>query len=414
MIPITKPYFTNKEIETVSQTLLSGWVTQGPKVAEFETRFASYVGARFACAVSSCTTALHLSLLALGVKPGETVITVSHSFIATANSVRYCLSEPVFIDIDPQTFNINVSLLEKCLLQDCFTKNGQLFYKKMNSLITNQSPISILKKVTGRVGAILIVHQMGFPANLQPILTLAKKFRIPVIEDAACAIGSEISLNGGESFDKIGKPHGDIACFSFHPRKLLTTGDGGMMTTNNKNYYKKLKLLRQHYMDIPDTKRHDSKKVIFEQYNKLGYNYRLTDIQAAIGIEQLKKVDKIVKKRRELANYYKKNLENIPWIITTSISKNIKPNWQSYPIRIRGDYGINQKKLMQYLLEKGISSRRGIMNAHQEKPYRNLKWNLPHSEMARNITVLLPLYQELSYKDIKFIVNTISLFRKNG
>lgn len=413
MIPLTKISFDDKEITAVKEVILSGWVTQGPKVAEFEKQFSSYIGARHACAVSSCTTALHLSLLAIGAQPGEVVITVSHSFIATANSIRYTLCEPVFIDIDPTTFNMDVSLLEKCLTKDCFIKNGHLFYKKISNLTKKGGPFYLLKKVTGRVAAILIVHQMGFPSNLKELFSLAKRFKLPVIEDAACAIGSEVSFNNGKSFEKAGKPHGDIACFSFHPRKLITTGDGGMITTNNNNYYEKVGLLRQHYMSVTDTTRHKSKKVIFEKYPELGFNFRMTDIQAAIGIEQLKKIERIVKKRRELAQYYSLLLKKIPWLIITPIQKNTKPNWQSYPIRVKNNIKINQKRFMQYLLKKGIATRRGIMNAHEETPYKKMGWSLPQSEMARNNTVLLPLYPEMNRKDIKFIVDTISRFKIN-
>ncbi len=409
MIPITKPYFNKQEINSVSNTIRSGWVTQGPKVDEFEKKFSNFVGAKYACAVSSCTTALHLSLLSLGVKPGEVVITVSHSFIATANTIRYCLCEPIFIDIDPKTYNIDVNLLEKCLSQDCYFKNGQLFYKKIERLIKKNSPLALLKKVTGRIAGILIVHQMGFPCNMTNIIKLAKKYKLPVLEDAACAIASEISFDNGKTFEKIGKPHGDIACFSFHPRKLLTTGDGGMVTTNNKSYFQKIKLLRQHYMNVSDTIRHNSKKVIFESYPDIGYNYRMTDIQAAIGIEQLKKIDKIVKRRRQLAGFYHNLLKNIPGIETITIDKNIKPNWQSYPIRIKG---VNQQKFMQYLLNNNISTKRGIMNAHQEYPYSSIVWSLPESETATKSTVLLPLYYGLTFKDIKYVVDKISNFKK--
>ncbi|MCL4416055.1 MAG: DegT/DnrJ/EryC1/StrS family aminotransferase, partial [Actinobacteria bacterium] len=263
-----------------------------------------------------------------------------------------------------------------------------------------------------RVAAILVVHQMGFPCDLKLIISLAKKYNLPVIEDAACAIGSEISFNNGKSYEKIGKPHGDIACFSFHPRKLVTCGDGGMITTDNINYSEKVRLLRQHYMNVPDTTRHESKEVIFETYPGLGFNFRMTDIQAAIGIEQLNKIGKILKKRRELAQYYSLLLKKIPWISITNIQDNIKPNWQSYPIKI--DARINQKSFMQYLLNKGVATRRGIMNTHEETPYKNMGWSLANSEITRNNTVLLPLYAEITHKDIKYIVNTISKFKNSG
>ncbi len=268
MIPITKPMIGDEEIAAATKALQSGWVSQGPCVAEFEQAFAAYVGAEYACAVSSCTTALHLALLAVGVKPGDHVITVSHSFIATANSIRYCGAIPVFVDICPDTFNMNPALLESAICE--------------------------------RTKAILCVHQVGMPCDMPKILEIASRHGLPVIEDAACAIGSEIRI--GNDWERIGKPHGDIACFSFHPRKVITTGEGGMLTTNNPAWDKHFRLLRQHCMSVPDTARHNASEVIFESYPEVGFNFRMTDIQAAIGCEQLKRLPQIVDKAQGIGS----------------------------------------------------------------------------------------------------------------
>ena len=334
-IAIAKPELGEAEAAAAREAILSGWVTQGPQVAAFEKEFAAYVGAPLACAVSNCTTALHLALHVLGVSAGDEVITVSHSFIATANAITYCGAKPVFVDIDPRTYNMNPSLLEKA--------------------------------ITKKTKAIMPVHQMGMPCDMKAILEIANRHGLPVIEDAACAIGSEIRI--ADKWEKIGRPHGTVACFSFHPRKIITTGDGGMLTTADPELDKKFRLLRQHAMDVPDTVRHASKQVIFEQYPMIGFNYRMTDIQAAVGREQLKRLPEIVKRRRELAANYAAALAEIAGLEAPFAPEYARSNYQSYAVRMQPEFGMPRNDLMQRMLEAGISTRRGIMNSHQEKAY---------------------------------------------
>ncbi|MBF0142614.1 MAG: DegT/DnrJ/EryC1/StrS family aminotransferase [Magnetococcales bacterium] len=361
MIPIIRPALDETEVAAAARVLNSGWITQGPEVAAFETEFAALVGAPAACAVSSCTAALHLALLAVGVRPGDEVITVSHSFIATANAVRHCQATPVFVDILPDTYCMDPGQLEMAL-----------------------SP---------RTRAILCVHQIGLPCDLNAILAFARPRGIAVVEDAACAVGSEILLEG--AWGKIGGRGGDMACFSFHPRKILTTGDGGMITCQDPQQAARLKRLRQHGMGVPDTIRHHASEVIFESYDEPGFNYRLTDLQAAIGREQLKKLPYILERRRQLAQNYRRLLSAIPGATPPGEPPWAHSNFQSYCVRLPP--GTDQKKVMQSLLDHGISSRRGVMCAHLEPACADLprRLPLPQSERARDETILLPLYHEL-------------------
>jgi perosamine synthetase len=414
MIPFARPNLGEEEAVAAREAIISQWVTQGPKVKQFEEEFANFVGASYACAVSSCTTALQMGLKVVGVGLGDVVITVSHSYIATANSVRFCGAEPVFVDIDPATYNMCPEALSKFLKEDCIERDGKLFYKRLDRIVSDESPLKFLTELAGensdrlgRVAAILAVHQMGLPCEIKRIAEIAKSFRLPIIEDAACAIGSEVSLDDAKTWEKIGKPHGEIACFSFHPRKVITTGDGGMLTTNNSEYDSKFRLLRQHGMSVPDTVRHKSKEVIFEDYVTTGFNFRMTDIQAGVGIEQLKKLEGFVEERRNLAAKYEALLSDIPWLSTLRSPDTVRSNWQSYPVRLLQNAPLKQKAFMQYLLDNGVTSRRGIMNAHQEIPYAGSWENLKSSEETRDNVVLLPFFPGMTKEDLDTISNTI-------
>jgi len=375
-IPIARPVMGEPEAEAARRAILSGWVTQGPEVAAFEQEFATVVGAPHACAVSSCTTALHIALVACGVAAGDEVVTVSHSFIATANAVRYCGAMPVFVDVDLDTFNMDVSELDAA--------------------------------IGPRTKAILAVHQLGMPCNLDAITDIARRHGLPVIEDAACAIGSQIRWNG--TWEPIGRPHGDVACFSFHPRKLLSTGDGGMLTTRNADLDRRFRLLRQHGMSVPDTVRHQSSEVMFEEYPVVGFNYRLTDIQAAIGREQVKRLPSLVARRRELAARYQTAFRACLETKAPVEPEWARTNWQSYAIRVAPG---RQRAVMQALLDEGISTRRGVMNAHLEAAYPPGTWrvapshHLERSEEARDTAIMLPLFHDLHENDQDRVIGAV-------
>ena len=373
-IPIAKPILDEREVEAVRRVILSGWVTQGPEVAAFEREFAEYVGAPHACAVSNCTTALHLALLAVGVGAGDEVITVSHSFIATANAIRYCGATPVFIDIEAGTYNMDPALLEAA--------------------------------VSTRTKAILCVHQLGMPCDLARIVEIGRRRGIPVIEDAACASGSEILWDG--RWEKIGKPHGDIACFSFHPRKVITTGDGGMLTTANAAYDQKFRLWRQHSMSVPDTVRHGAREVIFESYPEVGFNFRMTDMQAAVGRVQVTRLAAIVEERRRIAAEYASCLSGIAGITAPIEPAWARTNWQSYCVELPPT--CDQRAVMQRMLDEGVSTRRGVMNAHLERPYEVAAAGarLPVSERAQNRGVILPLVPSMTASQLNDVCARLS------
>ncbi len=388
LIPIARPWLDTEEVAAAGRAILSGWITQGPEVAAFEREFAAYVGADHACAVSNCTVALHLALLAVGVRSGDEVITVSHSFIATANAVRYCGAIPVFVDIQPDTYNIDPALIEGVLSE--------------------------------RTKAILCVHQIGMPCDLRAILEIAQRHDLPVVEDAACATGSEILWDG--HWERIGKPHGDIACFSFHPRKLLTTGDGGMITTANIAWDAKFRLWRQHSMGVSDAVRHRANEVVFESYEELGYNYRMTDIQAAVGREQIKRLPTMVARRQALVQRYRELLADAPGVGLPFEPAWARSNWQSFCVRL--PEGCDQRAIMQAMLNDGVSTRRAVMCAHREPAYAKEPWScgsgpegcgctagvcrrLAASEAAQDQAILLPLFHQMTTDDQERVVNSL-------
>ena len=374
-IPVARPWLDERDAEAARRAILSGWVTQGPEVAAFEREFAAAVQAPHACAVSSCTTALHLALLALGVAPGDEVVTVSHSFIATANAVRYCGALPVFVDIEPDTLNID--------------------------------PRRVAAACSDRTKVLLVVHQLGMPCNLADLVALAGSRGLAVVEDAACAIGSEVRWNG--QWQRIGRPHGDVACFSFHPRKLLSTGDGGMLTTARADLDARFRLLRQHGMSVPDTVRHASRDVVFESYPLLGFNYRMTDIQAAIGREQLGRLEPLVARRRELAARYAVTLSGVPGLVVPREPEWARTNWQSYAVRLEK---ADLRAVMQRMLNDGIATRRGVMNAHGEAAYPEGTWRTPgslaESERAQRDTLVLPLFHQMTFEEQDRVLASLS------
>lgn len=368
-IPITKPYLGEEEKELISKVIDSGWVSQGPMVAEFEEMFAEYVGARYAVATTSCTTALHAALSISGIGSEDEVIVPSLSFIATANAVIHCGAIPVFVEIDPETCNIDARNIEEA--------------------------------ITEKTKAIMPVHQMGLPADIDAIKDLADRYRLEVIEDAACAIGSEYKGR------RIGG-HGNITCFSFHPRKIITTGEGGMITTDDFKIAERLRRFRHHGMSVSDLERHKTQRVIIESYLEIGYNYRMTDMQAAMGIVQMRKLPEILKKRQDIAKRYNDAFSKIGCLRVPKVPEYAVHNYQSYWFEILNNSPVNRNELMQRLLEKGISTRRGIMAIHREPCYSEYNVKLPNTERITANTIILPLYPLMTDKEIQHVIDGVS------
>jgi dTDP-4-amino-4,6-dideoxygalactose transaminase len=368
-IPVMRPWLGPEEAAAVAATVTSGWVAQGPRVAEFEEAFAATVGVDYAVAVSSCTTALHLALVVTSVGPGDEVIVPSLSFIATANAVRYVGAQPVFADVDSATQNL--------------------------------TPATVGPHLTDRTRAVILVDQAGVPADLDAMRALCEPRGITVIEDAACAAGSVYR----------GRPVGagaELAAFSFHPRKLLTTGEGGMLVTPHADVAARLRRLREHGMDFSAAQRHASRQPVIERYLETGFNYRMTDVQAAIGLVQLGKLAPMVARRRQLAERYRRRLSTIPGLRMITDPDYGTTNYQSFWIVVPDDSPVSRDEILSMLAEAGISARRGIMAAHLEAAYSNHPHPaLPITELLTARSLILPLFHDLTEEQQDTIVAAV-------
>lgn len=365
-VPFARPYFTGREGAAVAEVIASGWVSQGPRVQAFERAFADRVGAVDAVATSNCTTALQLALYVSGVGPGDEVIVPSLSFIATANAVWQNGATPVFADVDPRTYNLD--------------------------------PASAERAITPRTRAIMPVHQIGLPADMDAFLEIGRRHGVAIVEDAACAVGATYR----------GRPVGSLsplACFSLHPRKVITTGEGGMIAVQDPEVAARLRRLRQHAMDLSDLARHGAKQVQIESYGERGWNYRMTDMQAALGLCQLEILDEILAERARQAARYNEALAGVPGVETPYEPPYATRTWQSYAIRLGAGAALGQTDLMQRLLEDGIATRRGVMAIHHEAPYRDTVPLLPHTEAASRDVVMLPLFPGLSDAEQDHVVD---------
>jgi dTDP-4-amino-4,6-dideoxygalactose transaminase len=368
-IPITRPCVGEEEAEAAAAVIRSGWLSQGKVVQEFEQAVASYVGARHAVATSNCTTALQLALIAAGVGPGDEVICPSFTFIATANAIRHAGATPVFVDIDPRSYNID--------------------------------PDAVERAITSRTKAIMPVDQIGLAADIPSLCTLAARHGLRVVEDAAPALGATVH---GQRVGQLS----DFTCFSFHPRKSITTGEGGVITTNDGDAADRLRRLRSHAASTSDLWRHQSGTTDFEVYTEPGYNCRLTDIQAAIGIVQMRRLDGILADRRRLAERYSALLGDHERVQVPFEPPNHQHTYQSYCVRLV-DGSSTRGQVMRALADQGIATRKGVMATHLEPCYRALApgLSLPVTERAATETMLLPLYAGMSAAEQCTVVDAL-------
>ena len=364
-IPLAKPFFNDEELDEIKKVLDSGWVSQGPKVKEFEEKVAEFVGAKYAIAVTNCTSALHLSNLSIGIKKGDEVIVADYTFPATGHSVLYCRAKPVFCDVDIKTYNID--------------------------------PEKIKNKITKKTKAIIPVHTFGQPAEMDKILEIAKKHDLFVIEDAACALGAKFKGKYAGTF-------GDIGCFSFHARKGITTGEGGMVVTNDKEIAEKIRYLSVFGMKSAWDREAD-KSFIIHQFCDIGYNYKMSDITAAIGVAQIKKIERIIHKKQELAKYWDELLDEMDLIIKPYVSKKCFHVYQSYVALI--DKKVNRNKVIEKLASKGIQAQIGTYASHIQPVYQSQD-KCPVSFEIYNRALALPIYYSLKEEEITEIAKNLN------
>jgi perosamine synthetase len=370
-VPFSRPSFPGGEAEALAEVVASGWVAQGPRVREFEEAFARRVGARHAVATSNGTTALQLTQYALGIGRGDEVIVPSLSFIATANSVWHVGATPVFADIDPRTYNLDPAAAEAA--------------------------------VTPRTKAIMPVHQIGLAADMDAFAELARRHGLLLFEDAAPALGARV---GETEVGGLGNP----ACFSLHARKVITTGEGGMITTDDGELAERLRRLRHHGMDLPDTVRHGATEVVFESYGERAWNARMSDLQAALGLRQLDALDDLLGRRRRIAERYAAALEGIAHLDAPAEPAGFTHSWQSYAVRVLASSPVDRTELMRRLLRDGIATRRGVAAIHREPAYRGAATQpLPHTERAQDDVILLPMFPDLAPQDQDRVIERLAL-----
>jgi dTDP-4-amino-4,6-dideoxygalactose transaminase len=369
-IPLLRQWLGEEEIQAVAEVLRSGWICQGPKVMEFEQALAGWIGVKQGVATNACTSSLHLALHLSGVRAGDEVIVPSFTCMATANAIHHAGARPVFADIDPQTFNIDARSAEQA--------------------------------ITTRTKALLVVHQIGLPADISAFQELAHRKNLAIVEDGACSLGATYR---GRRVGALGSP----TCFSFHPRKMITTGEGGLIATDDAELARKARVLRSTGASSSDLERHRAKGTLVQQYAEVGYNYRMTDLQAAIGLVQLRKLDAMVRERAAQAKHYDAQFRDVEEVETPYVPEGSTHAYSSYLVRLRDHCPVDRDDLLSLLASAGISCRVGIQPLHHEPFYRE-EWGqtvLPHTEEAARNTLFLPIFPGLRTDQQDQVVSAI-------
>lgn len=376
-IPLLRPWLGEEEISAVSEVIRSGWISQGLRVIEFEDAVAKYVGATHAVATNSCTSALQLALRLSGVGPGDEVICPSFTCMATANAIHQTGAIPVFADVNPQTYNLDID--------------------------------AAAEAVTSQTRGVMLVHQIGLPADRDAFAALAAKYGLVLIEDAACSLGATYK---GRRVGALGSP----TCFSFHPRKMITTGEGGMITTDDAQLAARAGMLRATGASISDLERHQAKGVLVQTYDDYGYNYRLTDMQAAIGFVQLGKLDAMLSERAAQARLYDEAFAELDEIQPPYVPPYAMHTYSSYLIRLRPNCPVTRDELLHSMARRGISCRVGIQPLHLQPFYRELYSGkrLPATEDAARQTMFLPIYPGLTTAAQDRVVAALKDILSNG